>query len=63
MRIRVSFSGEITVHGGKVSRDVLIEAVEMWLEEQTFIDSIVDYIDDEHHFDHMEFTIEKMNVS
>ena len=63
MKIKVSFVADCKTEGGTVPKDQMIEAIESWLDDMIMGDQVVEYIDDEDFdFDHLEITMETVNV-
>lgn len=62
MKITVSYVANVTIHGGKVSRDDMIESVEMWLSDMAIADELIDYVSEDTEIDGLEVEIERVNV-
>jgi hypothetical protein len=59
VKLKVTFTADIQVDGGTISRDDLVNAMLEWLDDQDdpFTDSLVDYIPEEIEFDHLQLQI------
>lgn len=64
MRIKIGFTADIIVHGGRIPRDTLVEALVEWLEnsDTTFTDTFVDFIPEEIEFDQVEMLVNQIKV-
>lgn len=64
MRIRISFTADITVNGGTIPRDDLVTALQDWLEESdaAFTDAFSEYLPPDIDCDEVEMQLNMIKV-
>lgn len=64
MKLRISFVADVTIHGGKVTKDDLVPHVIDWLydSDTVFTDELSDYIPDDIGIDSIELMIDGVSV-
>jgi len=65
MKIRVQFVADCELQGGRITKDDLVQAFVEWIydQDESFGDSLVDYIPEEIEFDHFSMAIDNVRIS